>query len=71
MKLQPSDNPPPCQWFDQQLDPRQDEDHECGAPASHKVKVMGAHTKAFVYLCDEHKREAGRGFARQRHARST
>lgn len=71
MKLTPSDNPPPCQWFDQQDNPRDDQAHECGAPASHKVKVMGAFTKAFVFLCDEHNKEVHRGFANRRAAQST
>lgn len=66
MKLPASDNPPPCQWFDQQVNPKLDAAHECGAPAQYKVKVFGAHTKAFVFLCEDHQAEVNRRFAAQR-----
>lgn len=71
MRIKPSDNPPPCQWFDQQVDSRQDEKHECGKPSEHKVKVLGAFTKAFVYLCEEHNQAVNRGFAEKRRSEAS
>lgn len=59
-----------CQWFDETVEVLKDAT-ECGAPASYKVKVMGAFTKALVYVCDEHKQEINRGFARKRHQQTT
>lgn len=52
-----------CQWFDAQPDPRDEAAFECGDPAEHKVKVHGAVTKAFVYLCEYHKTQVNEHFA--------
>lgn len=67
MKLRPVDQAgKTCQWFDLQEDPRDDAQFECGAPAMHKVKVIGGVTSALVYLCEEHKTHVNEEFARRR-----
>lgn len=55
-----------CQWFDPQEDPREDKFFKCGQPAKHEIKVHGGVTKAFVFLCDEHKRVVNDEFAKRR-----
>lgn len=57
-----------CQWFDPQEDPREDKFFKCGAPAKHEIKVHGGVTKAFVFLCDDHKAQVNDEFARRRSA---
>jgi hypothetical protein len=67
MELHPDDhNKFKCQWFDPQEDPREDKFYKCGAPAKHEIKVHGGVTKAFVFLCDEHKRVVNDEFAKRR-----
>lgn len=70
MKLSEADGTHTCQWFDEAVEDIR-EAVECGAPASDKVKVMGAFTKALVYVCPEHKKAINKGFARQRHQQTT
>lgn len=69
MELHPTDhNKFKCQWFTPQEDPRDDKFFECGQPAHHKIKVHGGVTKAFVFLCDEHKTQVNNEFAKRRNA---
>ncbi len=55
-----------CQWFDLQEDPRDDETTLCGAPAMHRVKVIGGVTSALVYLCEDHKTHVNEQMAARR-----
>lgn len=64
MKLPASETGHSCQWFDQQVSLK--EATECGAPATHKVKVQGAFTNALVFVCTDHNAEINRGFASKR-----
>lgn len=55
-----------CQWFDMQEDPRDDERTLCGAPAMHRVKVIGGVTSALVFLCEDHKTHVNEQMAARR-----
>lgn len=53
---------PPCKWYISIDEP------ECGKPAPFKLKVRGKITVAIVDVCDDHKAEHDRLFAKLRTA---
>lgn len=55
---------PPCKWYISIEQP------ECGKPAPFKVHVRGKVTNATVDVCQEHKAEHDRQFARLRVGRT-